>query len=212
MSETATAPVPQPDSPAFPTLTAEQIELLGQFGEERPTHAGDHLFTQGDTGYDFIVLLEGLIDIVDGLTVDDPYVATHGPGRFLGELNLFTGQAVYLTAIARDDGRVLVVPADRLREVVSLDQQLGNLILQAYLGRRALLQDLGAGLRLIGSRFSTRALELREFVIRNRMPHHWIDLETDTEAELLLRQLDVEPADTPVAVIGTQVLRSPTVP
>jgi hypothetical protein len=62
----------------------------------------------------------------------------------LGELNLFTEQAVYLSAVARGDGRVLAVPADRMNEVLSGDQALGNLILQAFLLRRCVVLAAGA--------------------------------------------------------------------
>lgn len=204
-------PAPQPDSPAFPTLTAEQVERLRAYGHERAVRAGDVLFREGDERYDFVVILDGLVDIVDGLGREPRIVATHGPGRFLGELNLFTGQAVYLSAVTRGDGRVLAVAPERMDEVVSGDQALGNLILQAFLLRRAILQDLGAGLRIIGSRFSPEALALREFAVRNRLPHTWVDLEVEADAEVLLRSLAVEADETPVVLTGASVLRNPTV-
>ena len=40
----------------------------------------------------------------------------HGPGRFLGELGLLTGQVAFVTAVVLDAGEVLAVPTDRLRE------------------------------------------------------------------------------------------------
>jgi thioredoxin reductase (NADPH) len=50
---------------------------------------------------------------------------------------------------------------------------------------------------------------LREFAARNRLPHRWIDLEEDPDAESLLRELGVEPEETPVVIWGGQVLRNP---
>jgi thioredoxin reductase (NADPH) len=45
------------------------------------------------------------------------------------------------------------------------------------------------------------------------VPHRWIDLERDREAEELLNQLGVKPEDTPVVICkGEQVLRNPSNP
>jgi hypothetical protein len=55
--------------------------------------------------------------------------------------------------------------------------------------RRSMLLELGAGFRIIGSRYSPDTRRLREFAARNRLPHRWIDLEWDKEAEALLREL-----------------------
>ena len=62
----------------------------------------------------------------------------------------------------------------------------------------------------MGSRYSQDTRRLREFLARNRMPYHWMDLEDDEEADRLLRTLGVEPAETPVVIGGDHVLRNPT--
>src|SRR5439155_14442278 len=51
---------------------------------------------------------------------------------------------------------------------------------------------------------------LREFLARNRMPYHWMDLEDDEEADTLLEALGLEPSETPVVVWGQGVLRNPS--
>jgi thioredoxin reductase (NADPH) len=74
-----------------------------------------------------------------------------------------------------------------------------------------LLIGLGTGFRIIGSRFSPDSRRLREFAARNRLPHRWIDLEQDKEAEALLRALGVSPEETPVVIWrGKHVLRNPS--
>lgn len=88
---------------------------------------------------------------------------------------------------------------------------LGEVILRAYLICRSILIGLGAGLKIVGSRFSPDTRRLRAFVARNWLPHKWIDLEEDGEAEALLRGLGVPPAETPVVIWrGEQVLRNPS--
>jgi thioredoxin reductase (NADPH) len=135
----------------------------------------------------------------------------HGPGRFLGELSLLTGEAVFVTAEVRQPGEVLAVQLDKLRELVADDIALGDLILRAYMQRRSMLIELGIGFRIIGSRYSPDTRRLREFASRNRLPHKWIDLESDEAAENLLQQLGVTPEDTPVVIWRCEtVLRNPT--
>jgi thioredoxin reductase (NADPH) len=83
--------------PAAPTLDAEALAELAPFGEERVVEAGDILFRAGDESYDFLVILEGAVDIVRPDREGDTLITTHVPGRFLGELNMLTGQRLYLT-------------------------------------------------------------------------------------------------------------------
>jgi hypothetical protein len=84
-------------------------------------------------------------------------------------------------------------------------------ILRAFLARRSVLIGLGTGLRIIGSRYSLDTRRLGEFAARNRLPHRWIDLEHDTEAEALLRQAGISPHETPVVILRDQrVMRNPT--
>jgi thioredoxin reductase (NADPH) len=82
-----------------------------------------------------------------------------------------------------------VVPVERLRSLVAQDSALGDLILRAYLNRRSILVGLGAGSKIVGSRHSPDSRRLRDFAARNRIPHRWIDLEADEEAEAVLRRL-----------------------
>ncbi len=198
------------DSGAFPRLGGAQLETLSAHGERRPTKVGDLLFREGDASYDFFVILEGKVAIVAGYGHEERLIALHGPGRFLGELNLLIGHAVYLTGEVREPGEVLVVPAARLREIVAQDQELSDTILRAFVLRRSILVGLGAGIKLVGSRFGRESRRLREFVARNRIPHAWLDVEEDVAADALLREFGIEPADTPVVIRGEEVLRNPT--
>ena len=195
---------------AFPRLTEEQLREMRAVGEVRAVEPGEVLFREGDPAYDFFVVDSGAVAIVDGYGQEDRVIAVHGARRFLGELNLLTGSPPYLTAVVRDAGEVIQMPVTRLRELVSEDEDLSNLILRAYLSRRSILIDLGAGVKLVGSRYSQDTRRLREFLARNRMPYHWMDLEDDEEADKLLRTLGVEPGETPVVIGGDHVLRNPT--
>jgi thioredoxin reductase (NADPH) len=196
---------------AFPRLTEDQVRRLETEGERRATQAGEVLFREGDERYDFYVVLDGRVAVIDGYGCsDERIVAVHGARRFLGELGLLTGEAAFFSAVVREPGEVLVVPVQRLREMIAQDAGLGDLLLRAYFLRRELLIGLGTGLRIIGSRFSPETRRLREFVARNRLPHRWIDVEQDERAEAALRELGVSPDQTPVVIWHGEVLRNPS--
>ena len=196
---------------AFPRLSDEQRERLRQLGRLRKVEQGEVLFAAGDESSDFFVIESGAVTIVQGLGEENRVIAVHGQHRFLGELGLLTGQRLYLTGVVRDAGQVIQVPLDELRQIVTEDKTLSDLILGAFMARRSILIDVGTGIKLIGSRFSPDSRRLREFLARSRMPHQWIDLEQDKEAEALLDGLGIEPDQTPVVIAsGGEILRNPT--
>jgi thioredoxin reductase (NADPH) len=68
------------------------------------------------------------------------------------------------------------------------------------------------GVRVVGHRFSRESHDLRDFLVRNRVPARWLDVERDGEARELLRVAGVDTERLPVALLedGT-VLERPTI-
>jgi thioredoxin reductase (NADPH) len=200
------------ESVAFPILTPLQIERLKPYGTIREVTEGEVLFAQGDVCYDFFVVLQGRVEIVENSRGTTNIVISHGPGRFLGEISLLTGRSIYFSAIVREAGQVLAIEPQKLSKIVNHLPEFSDLILNAFLMRRLMILENGAnGLRIIGSQYSPDTQRLREFAARNRLPHSWVDLERDTEAETLLSELQVKPEETPVVIWqGERVLRNPT--
>ena len=192
-------------------LSAERLELLGRYGEIRPTEAGQVLYREGDRSLDFIVLLSGSVNISDHQAGVERELATRGPGDFVAELSILTGERLFTTAVVREPGSVLVVPVDRLRALIERDQALAEAILETALRRRRFLWQVRAGMRIIGRRTSPDIQRLREFADRNRLPHVWIDVEADPAAALVLGRHGLCPEDTPIVVMrGGEVLRNPS--
>jgi thioredoxin reductase (NADPH) len=198
-------------SGAFPRLEPAQIEMLAAHGERRPTEVGDVLITEGEPDPAFYVVLSGLVALVESYgTPEQRVVRVHGPSRFLGELGMLTGQVSLFTSVVVARGEVLAVPVEKIRKIVTQDAGLGDEILRAYLIRRSLAIGQGVGFRIVGSRYSADTLRLREFASRNRLPHRFIDLETDAESEHTLRHLGIGPRDVPLVVWGKRMLRNPS--
>ncbi|MCW2808226.1 MAG: cyclic nucleotide-regulated FAD-dependent pyridine nucleotide-disulfide oxidoreductase [Marmoricola sp.] len=205
----------QPETPdasgAYPRLSDEHIMLLSRFGTTTDVPAGGLIFCEGDSECDFFVVLEGTVAVIQETDTEPRLIAVHGPKRFLGDMSLLIGQNAYLTAVAREDVKLLDVPIEGLMDAVAEDPTLGDLVLRAFMIRRSLHSGIGAGLRIIGSRYSADSRRIRDFVSRNRIPHRWVDLEEDPEAEALLQRLKVPPEMTPVVIWkGQSVLRNPS--
>jgi thioredoxin reductase (NADPH) len=148
----ANAPMPTPED-AAPTLSTAALAELAPFGEERPVEAGEILFRAGDPSYDFMVILEGEIDIVRPDRESESVLATWGAGQFLGELNMLTGQRLFLTARVRRSGRILVIPVAEFRRVMAIKPDVADVIFSAFFARRERLR-MGEGaraVRIVGS-------------------------------------------------------------
>jgi thioredoxin reductase (NADPH) len=194
-----------------PRLHPDQIDLLRRHGEVRATFAGQVLFREGDRSYDFIVILSGTVTIIDHQAGTERELVTGGSGEFVAELNIFTGERLFTTAVVTEPGSILVVPTAELQTLIAQDQALGDLIVQTVFRRRQWLEQARAGLRIVGSRSSPDTRRLLEFAARNRLAHAFLEVETDPAADLVLGHHDVRPDETPIVVMrGGELLRNPT--
>jgi thioredoxin reductase (NADPH) len=189
---------------AFPTLIPRQLEQLAARGRERPVRAGDVLFREGDRDFGFFVVLEGAVAIVVQADEGERQVTVHRAGQFTGDVDALTGRSVVVRARVVEDGRVLALTTDELRHAVDEIAELGTTLVKAFIMRREMLLGTGSvGVTIIGSRFSPEAHRLRDFAGRNLIPFRWLDLEADSQAEAILRQLNVPASATPL-VLGRE--------
>jgi thioredoxin reductase (NADPH) len=205
------------DAVASPVLSAGELAEIASFGTERQVRKGDLLFEAGESSFDLFVVLDGEVEIVtvlgpgDDGTDHDP-IFVFGPGNFVGELNLLTGQRRFLTARVSRAGGVLVIPEPDFRRLMSLRPALAGVIFGALVARRELLRT-GEGaqaIRIIGSRYSPEAMSLRAFAEHSRLAHTWIDVEDAEDIGALLSTMDLCPPDMPVVITPTEILRRAT--
>jgi thioredoxin reductase (NADPH) len=199
------------DGEAFPTLDDADIAVFDTLGTRRSIAVGDYLYREGDATYDFYVVVSGTVDILVRTDGEDRLITRHGPGRFLGELNLLTGMRAFVSARVVEAGEVIAVSRPVLQQVIATRPRLGDTILAAFLARRSqLLSGAASTLRVIGSRFSPDSLRVREFLARSRIPHEWLDPDRETGVEAVLREVGVTPDELPVVIASGSVLRRPT--
>jgi thioredoxin reductase (NADPH) len=201
------------DPVAFPRLSDAQLARLRSYGTPQRVDAGDVLYGPGDATYDFVVIEDATVEIVQPATRDAPEesLVRFGPGSFLGELNLLTGQAVYLIARVVEDGRVHRIAPALFRRLMAEDPELSDILLEAFGARREVLTQSGAsrGLELVGSAMDSASLALRTYAARRRLPHLW--LEADSVAgQALIAAASLTSDDLPAALTPDRVLRRAT--
>ncbi len=186
---------------AFPVLSRADIAALTARGKPREVHAGDTLFTEGERNRSFFVVIDGAVEILEHSRGEPHQITVHHPGQFTGDIDVFNGRPALVTGRAVEDGRLVELTPANLRRAVDELPDLGDIIIKAFLLRRELIQASGfEGVRIIGSRFSPESHRLRDFAQRNAIPYRFMDVETDPEAEVLLREMGVPPSETPIVV------------
>ena len=200
------------DRLAFPVLDQVLLDEVAEFGSERDVVAGEVLYHPGEDRWDFFVVLDGGVEVVGGEGPEERVLVSYGPGQFIGELALLTGQRTYMTAQATAPGRVLVVPHEAFRHLMATRPTVSDVIFRALVARREALRVNPAVLavQIIGSRYSPESMALRNFAARNRLACQWIDLEEADDVGRLLESMGLRAGDTPVVVTASAVLRQPT--
>ena len=160
-------------APASPLLSPSQLATLAEFGEERSAPAGELLYQVGDRTYPFIAIREGEVAIVDAAGNE---IVRHGPSGFLGELNLLSGQTVFVSALVTKPTRYIAVERSALRSLLDDDSLLSDLLLSTFIARREALQSVdGVGIEVVGPHGSEQTMRTLDFARANRLPYTWDD-------------------------------------
>jgi thioredoxin reductase (NADPH) len=171
-------------------LSASQLAKLAEVGEERAADVGEVLYSVGDRRYPFIAIVEGEVAIRD---VAGNEIVRHEASGFIGELNLLSGQTVFVTAVVTQPLRYIAVDRDVLRSLLFEDGPLSDLVLSVFIARREALQRVqGVGMEIVGPRSSQATMQMLDFARSNRLPFVWSDPERadDPAAAALVAGLD----------------------
>jgi len=202
----STARLPPPPSAV---LSASQLAMLAELGDEHTADVGEVLYRVGDKRYPFIVILEGEAAILDAAGGE---ILRHGASGFLGELTVLSGQTVLVTAVVTKPLRYIAVDRERLRSLLYEDAPLSDLVLSAFIARREALQRVqGLGLEIVGPRSSEATMHMLDFARRNRLPFSWHDSDRadDPSTAALVEGLD-EASLPLVRLPGGLELQGPT--
>ncbi len=99
------------DIPLFNGLTEYQLHAIKQIAVEKKVNKGEAIFSEGDEGKGFYVVLEGRVKIYK-VSAEGKEQILHifGQGQPFGEVPVFAGQKFPANAQAISKGRVLFFP------------------------------------------------------------------------------------------------------
>lgn len=200
------------DERIFPRLTPAQVARVAAHGRVRATSAGEVLIRAGDRAPGFFVVLAGRVEIVQPGPDEETLVVTYEAGQFNGEVTLLSGQRSLLQARVLEAGEVIELDRERLIELVQRDAEIGEILMRAFILRRVRLIARGLGdVVLLGSMHCAGTLRVKEFLGRNAHPYSFVDLDHDSDVQVLLDRFHVSHVDVPVLICrGERVLRNPT--
>lgn len=150
--------------PLFQGLPKPQIEDLTMIVQEQVVRKGQIIFSEGDDGIGFYVVLAGRVKVFK-LSMDGKEQILHlfGPGEPFGEVPVFSGQKFPASAATMEESRILFFPRDSFVALVKKTPEVA-LNMLAILSRRlrrfaSLIEDLS--LKEVPARLSAYLLYLK---------------------------------------------------
>ena len=117
--------------PLFERCSQRELAQIAALADELDLPSARDLTTEGASGWEFIILVEGSAEVVRGVRV----VAELGPGDFLGEISLVTGQPRTATVKTRGPARILVLTASGFRSLMRDVPSIKDKVLAAVTAR-----------------------------------------------------------------------------
>ncbi|WFP63740.1 cyclic nucleotide-binding domain-containing thioredoxin-disulfide reductase [Mesorhizobium sp. WSM4904] len=186
----------------FPVLADADIERMRRFGEARSYAAGEHIVTAGTVSPGLILILSGKVDITQagGLGPREAII-TYGAGNFIGELAQLSSRPSLVSAEAAGPVEAIVIPSQRLRDLMVQEANLGERVMRALILRRVGLLESGiSGPIVIGPPGNGDVLRLEGFLRRSGLPHRALDSDTDPCAKTLIERFHVDPHHLPIVL------------
>jgi CRP/FNR family transcriptional regulator len=133
--------------PLFAGLPKPQLDALAALVLKRTCKRGHLIFSDGDEGTGFYIVLSGRVKIFKVSPEGKEHILhIFGAGESFGEVSVFTGQGYPACAEAYEDGSLLFFPKDAFLELTRKDPSLAlNMLALLSLRLRkfaALVEDL----------------------------------------------------------------------
>jgi CRP-like cAMP-binding protein len=133
--------------PLFTGLSKAQYEALARIGVRRSWRKGERIFSEGDEGTGFYVVVAGRVKIFK-VSTDGKEQILHlfGPGESFGEVSVFTGQGFPADAMTAAQTTLLFFPRMAFSALIQRDPALAlNMLAQLSCRLRqfaGLIEDL----------------------------------------------------------------------
>jgi len=117
--------------PLFQGLSKKQLREVSSVATRLNEPAGAVLTKEGQAGYEFIVVLEGEIEVRKG----DRVVASRGPGSYVGEIALLDNRPRTATVIAKTPVVIEVIGRREFRTLLADAPELSEEIMSTMAQR-----------------------------------------------------------------------------
>jgi CRP/FNR family transcriptional regulator, cyclic AMP receptor protein len=122
--------------PLFNGLSKKQLREVSSLATRLDEPAGTQLTKEGHVGNEFIIVLEGEIEIRRG----DDVVATRGPGSYVGEIALLDNRPRTATVVAKTPVVIEVIGRREFRSLLADAPELQAEIMSTMAQRLAELE------------------------------------------------------------------------
>ena len=123
--------------PLFKGLSKKQLRLVSSLATRLNEPAGTVLTHEGHQGQEFIIVLEGEIEVRKG----DRVVATRGPGSYVGEIALLDNRPRTATVVAKTPVVIEVIGRREFRGLLAETPELADEIMATMAQRLAELEE-----------------------------------------------------------------------
>ena len=200
------------EAQTFPRLTGEQVERLSRYGKIEELEKGTVLFSRGERGVDFFLVLEGSVEIYEEDKNGKSNVITvHGENQFTGELDLFNNRKILVGGRTGTDSRLVRLSRADFNRMSSTEQDIGEIIMRAFILRRTgfLVHDQ-AGVTLVDKGKTGDLLRIQRFLARNGYPFRVLT-DDDDERRDLIENCGIDMQSLPAVVSpDNDVLQNPS--
>ena len=111
----------------FANFTPAELEQLAQVAREQHVQAGQAIFSEGDQGSEFYILVLGTVSVTKTRDGSDEEVATLGSGSYFGEMAVCDDDHVRsATIVAKEPTTLLVFAESALESLFQRDHAIAH--------------------------------------------------------------------------------------
>ena len=186
-------------------LAASHVEALRAAGKVVVYPAGVFLARPGEPADRFIYVEDGEIEVVNPYTDKRHLPFTLGPTQFMGEISFLYGGAWSMPLRTVRETRVIEVPREAMRTLMSRIPEMSDIIITVFAARRRRqIEEGDSSLKLIGEDEDRDVRQIAAFASRNRIPYTSLALGSP-EAKAIAVSCSIAP-ERPVVIFGAGVV------
>lgn len=191
-----------------PELSEDQIDIVRGYGKEVEFEDGSMLWEAGQRNAGFFLVLEGHVEIVDKGGDAEKVIITHGRGHYGGEIVTMAGRGALVGGRAKGKARAIEVSTERLKDLLALEAELGEILLTSFIVRRMrMIAENHGDVVLYGIGEEARTARIRTFLSRQGIPHRLVET---SDTSKLPGTLDCDTPKLPILTICNKTLSQPT--